>query len=321
MAHQSTSRIEEILWPKGDRRDIWMILDCARERRVYSSLLSSYLDYSCLYAGDLAPELEVAAPHLVQLEYEDKYSRRILELGWGNSWGIFLKCDASLRQLRRHLRHFLMAQTPRGRLVFRYYDPRVLRVYLPTCLTDELRLLFGPIECFWTEGKVPEDVLEFRLHRRGTLERRTLSLDPARPSEPWPPGSGANSPFIGRMPQHYPTWTIRQAQLNVFSQVEVEKFEEWMVEHLNRFFPRECQNTGEARVRETIRHGINRAAAHGITARRDVCKYIDLAMVFGPDFDTDRRSGWAAGILRRSGRPEVKIRTLLAAAQRRLGNR
>jgi hypothetical protein len=321
MTNQATGRLEEILWSKGDRRDIWMIVDGARDRRVYSSLLSSYLEYSCLYAGDLAPALEVAAPHLVQLEYEDKYTRRLLEQGWGNSWGVFLKCDASLGQLRRHLRHFLMAQDPAGKpLVFRYYDPRVLRVYLPTCFGEELRNLFGPIQCFWTEGRGPGEMLEFRF-RRDNLMQRTVSVDPGRPSEPGPPASEGDYWSGGRMPQRYTPLRIRQAQMAVFSRVEVEKFEDWMVAHLKKFFPKQSKSAGEVRVREIVRHGIKRAAAHGITAKKDVCKYIDLAILFGPDFDTDKRSRWAAQILGQRASASARMQSLLTAAKRRLGNR
>jgi hypothetical protein len=60
-------------------------------------------------------------------------------------------------------------------MVFRYYDPRVLRVYLPTCVTAELRTVFGPIECFWTESESPEYMLDFRVHD-GALEQQTVCL-------------------------------------------------------------------------------------------------------------------------------------------------
>jgi hypothetical protein len=81
--------------------------------------------------------------------------------------------------------------------------------------------------------------------------------------------------------------TIRQAQFAVLSQLEVQKFEEWMLVHLKRFFPRQCAGGGDQRLREMVQYGIQRAAGYGVTAKRDVCKYIDLMIVFGRDFDTD----------------------------------
>jgi hypothetical protein len=164
MANPNVSYIKEQLWPRGGGREVWMIVDGARDRRIFGVLLDSYLTYSCLYHGDIAPELEVVAPYLVQLEYDDRYSQQLIERAWGNSWGVFLKSGASIASLRRHLRKLLTVRSPRGEtMLFRYYDPRVLRVYLPTCRTDELETVFGPIDRFWLEDDSPETMLEFRV--------------------------------------------------------------------------------------------------------------------------------------------------------------
>jgi hypothetical protein len=164
MANPSVSYFKEQLWPRGGGRDVWMIVDGARDRRIFGMLLDSYLTYSCLYHGDIAPELELAAPYLVQLEYDDKYSQQLIARAWGNSWGVFLKCGASIASLRRHLRKLLSVRSPKGEiLLFRYYDPRVLRVYLPTCRPEELEAVFGPIDRFWLEDQNPETMVEFRV--------------------------------------------------------------------------------------------------------------------------------------------------------------
>jgi len=174
--------IEQLLWPKGFSRDVWMIVDCARDqKRIFRFLLSCHLDYSCLYAGPLPPELEMAAPYLLQLDYDSEESRRLIELSWGNSWGVFLRSGTSLNKLRRHLREFLIVRDPAGRrMTFRYYDPRVLRAYLPTCVSEELRAVFGPVECFWTEEHSDLDhMLEFRFES-GKLVKKQLSLEVRR---------------------------------------------------------------------------------------------------------------------------------------------
>jgi hypothetical protein len=180
ITNQSLKTIEEILWPRGEKRDIWLILDAARDRAIFRMLLECGLEHSCLYSGPIHPALEIVAPYLVQLEYQDRYTRRFLEQGWGNSWGIVLKCDSGLTKLRRHLRQFLVVRDPQGkRLVFRYYDPRVLRDYLPTCNSEELRTVFGSIQCFWTEGEASESMLEFRFDG-GKLVQRTLPAEAAQ---------------------------------------------------------------------------------------------------------------------------------------------
>ena len=173
--------MEQFLWPKGFSRNVWMIVDCARDQRqIFRFLLGCHLEYRCLFSGNLPPALEMAAPYLLQLEYDNDETRRLIELSWGNSWGVFLKSDTNLNKLRRHLREFLIVRDPQGRrMTFRYYDPRVLRAYLPTCTTEELRTVFGPIESFWTEEQKEDDhMLEFRFEQ-GRLVRKTLSLSTA----------------------------------------------------------------------------------------------------------------------------------------------
>jgi hypothetical protein len=171
------NRLEQHLWPEGFRRDVWMIVDAARDRRIFWMLREMHLEHYCLYSGPLAPALETAAPYLVQLDRDDPHTGGFLQSAWGNSWGVFLRCSIHANSLKRHLRTFLVVRDPAGkRLVFRYYDPRVLRIYLPTCNEEELESIFGPIEYFWTEGSVVQNMLEFRLDR-GRLVQHTFSLD------------------------------------------------------------------------------------------------------------------------------------------------
>jgi hypothetical protein len=154
--------VEQLFWPNGGNRNLWMILDGARDRRIYSDLLNSHLIYSCLYSGEVPFELEVAAPHLVQLEYEDKSTRTLIQRSWGRSWGVFLRSDARMERLRRHLRTMLVVRSWRGeRLLFRYYDPRILRVYLPTCTQQELKSVFGPVQQFYTEAESCDALTRF----------------------------------------------------------------------------------------------------------------------------------------------------------------
>jgi hypothetical protein len=110
----------------------------------------------------------------VQLDHGYRDTHRLIRQAWGDSWGVFLKSGTSLKKLRRHLREFLVVQDTGGnRLVFRYYDPRVLRVYLPTCNVGELRTFFGPIESFWVEGEGAGEMVEFCV-RGGRLDQRRL---------------------------------------------------------------------------------------------------------------------------------------------------
>ena len=56
-------------------------------------------------------------------------------------------------------------------LYFRFYDPRVLRIFLPTCDESQIRELFGPIEYFLMEDEDPEHAIRF-WHENGILKSK-----------------------------------------------------------------------------------------------------------------------------------------------------
>jgi hypothetical protein len=164
MAHPFLKPVQEALWPPNQPPwlKVWAVLDGARDQRIYPAVLGCYLNKSCLYSGDLPSELQLTAPYLIELDRDDRFTRYLINQGWGNSWGIFFRSDAGMERLRRHLRQFLVVKNEGGkRLIFRYYDPRVLRVYLPTCFTRELQTFFGPVDRFLVEGEDPATLIRF----------------------------------------------------------------------------------------------------------------------------------------------------------------
>ncbi|RMG17056.1 MAG: DUF4123 domain-containing protein [Planctomycetota bacterium] len=142
---------------------LYALLDGARHPDVYLEVRGAANEALCLYSGKLSQELEAAAPWLVALEPADPFCDFLARAGYGESWGVFLLSGASLKELRKHFRRFLLVQREDGsQRYFRYYDPRVLRVYLPTCTSEELDFVFGPVDRFFVEGRQPgDDVLVF----------------------------------------------------------------------------------------------------------------------------------------------------------------
>jgi hypothetical protein len=175
-----TLHIKERLWQlaaDGPEGRLYALLDGARAKNVHPIIRASRLPSRCLYDGQVAPRLLAAAPHLVQLEREHVFDMDVIAHGWGESWGLFLKSPLDLDGTRKHLRRFLKAKTEDGKvLLFRYYDPRVLRVYLPTCTAEELRTFFGPITAMYLESRTGAEIVEHRLEA-GRLSSRTAPLE------------------------------------------------------------------------------------------------------------------------------------------------
>ena len=72
------------------------------------------------------------------------------------------------------LRIFLTVMTEKKKkLLFRYYDPRVLRPYLPSCTPAELQTFFGPIDQYVIEG---EDPSQAHVHARDNKDFKATTV-------------------------------------------------------------------------------------------------------------------------------------------------
>jgi hypothetical protein len=156
---------------------IYAILDAARDEVIYKKISGSVNKILCLYHGEKAVDLADVAPYLVHLKEDDPFTEWLFTKGWGNSWGIFLESSASPDQLRMHFRKFLTVYDGDGNpLYFRFYDPRVLRVYLPTCDTSELEIIFGPVNCYYIEWKDGNTLIDFRCTDKLKLVQNVIDL-------------------------------------------------------------------------------------------------------------------------------------------------
>lgn len=150
------SLLDELLPPFPEKVEMraFALLDAARDDRIYPALLRADCEWVCLYRGDAASTMAEVAPYLVQLERGSRFGKWAIEEGWGNSWGVFMNAPVKMEVLRAHFRRFVYVQLPDGRSVyFRFYDPRVLRVYLPTCTPKEAETMFGPVERYLVEDE------------------------------------------------------------------------------------------------------------------------------------------------------------------------
>lgn len=109
--------------------------------------------------------------------------------------------------------------------------------------------------------------------------------------------------------------TIRTAQMDVLRSERRKRFENLMVHHLRRFFKRRTDGIGEDGLRELIRSGMEKGTEHGFRTEQELCRFIDLMLLFGTRFDQD--VGWAREILQDSA-IENRSKKLMFAAKAHL---
>lgn len=140
---------------------VYAILDGAAIPDLLNRLNHFQAEYICLYRGELAADIAATAPYLVALLPDTELSNWLLSL-IGHHSGIFARTTASMREMRQHLRTFLMVYDPESKpIYFRYYDPRVLRSYLSMCSDAEAKIVFGPITHYFVENETGDQLLSF----------------------------------------------------------------------------------------------------------------------------------------------------------------
>ncbi|MDI1430088.1 DUF4123 domain-containing protein [Polyangium sorediatum] len=134
---------------------LFAVLDAARSERILTLLRESVEGYRSLYEGLEGETLAHVAPYLVELPRGSGLLDRLVREGFQKRWGIFIEYPRSFKELRSHLRRFLMVADAdtRKKFYFRFYDPGVLRVFLPTTTTKQRAELFGEITAFRVEDE------------------------------------------------------------------------------------------------------------------------------------------------------------------------
>ena len=137
---------------ESQEQPLYALLDAGRDPEILTLLYRYDSPCRSLYQGEAEATLGPSGPFLVELRETDLLTQ-LLRKGWGQSWGLFVISTAPFDELRRHFRTLLMVRRAKDQseLYFRFYDPRVLRVFLPTCSTEQVRAVFGPVSAFLME--------------------------------------------------------------------------------------------------------------------------------------------------------------------------
>jgi hypothetical protein len=158
-----------------DTTRLYAILDGALVPDLPMRLYESQLPHYCLLQGQLDPNLAYVAPHLVYLEPGNAFTESIFDNAGQSNCGIFIHSRSSMASMHKHFRALISVMSEDGRpLTFRYYDPRVLREFLPSCNTAELVTFFGRSDAFFARDEEGQGILKFEIEGE-SLKRSELN--------------------------------------------------------------------------------------------------------------------------------------------------
>jgi hypothetical protein len=165
MTEVSTTSVDalrrEVRVPPGDF--LYAMADSARAPElVEAARKTKGIALKSLLIGPMGNAIAQAAPYIIGMALDSPFMEN-WSRHFGGSAGILLTTPADMDTLFEHLRDIFIAKTEDGeKYYFRYYDPRVLRGYLPTCTREEVGHFFGPIRAFYVEGEEPGVLLRYR---------------------------------------------------------------------------------------------------------------------------------------------------------------
>ena len=158
--------------------ELYAIVDAAQDKKLHD-LVFAALFPNCLFLTDTFSPVGRAAPYMVPVAHAERLMNEWRARGRGRNWGLFVRADIPIPRLLQRLRILNLATLPDGSTaLFRWWDPRVLRVFLPTCSGEDLAPWFDGVEEWVCEEAGGEEV---RVYRREAGSGRLSTAE-----APWP---------------------------------------------------------------------------------------------------------------------------------------
>jgi hypothetical protein len=138
---QAIEKIKEHLF--SEELNTYAVIDGAACPELRFKIYDWEPQSTCLWSGELEPDLQEVAPYMVLLDRDSTFTDWLITQGWDNHWNIFITSRLNFKAFRKQIRKLLLVKSPEGQnMVFRFYDPRVMEMFLPTCSEEQLKEIF-----------------------------------------------------------------------------------------------------------------------------------------------------------------------------------
>lgn len=210
-----------------------------------------------LYLGTRYQALSDVGPVLARLVPGSRLEQHFVE-HWQTTAGIWLESDVSESELVEHLRSLVHADLSSGvTVLLRYYDPRILRQWLPELTSDQRDQVMGPI----LRIRLPA------LHSGGSAREilRVHRVSAAR--------------------YDYDPWLrLDDDQIDMLNRAQLEEFDQRLLAHMDKHFP-DCLVGRDMTARlDWVRVCRQGAQAYGYSAADEVAQWASLCAVLGIGF-------------------------------------
>lgn len=126
------------------------IIDGALWPEALDEMRDLEIDHHCLFTGDYDVNIQCKFPHIFEVDSND-FSKSYLSR-MSAKFGILIKLPSEypLAKSRRALKKFLTAELPSGeKVIFRFYDPRVLKQFSQHFTPEQKKDLFSEVSAYY----------------------------------------------------------------------------------------------------------------------------------------------------------------------------
>lgn len=238
----------------------YLVLDGAQIdgllRRIYE--LEPDPEFHLLYQQTRYAELADVGPVLVRAEPSSNLYAEF-QSHWMATAGVRFDSPMPESSLVEHLRSLIHLRTSGDVvLLFRYYDPRILHLWLESLNDAERAHAMGPIANI--------QLLDPQTGQTQVYQNPTLTDGQAYDSAPW-----------------LQMDSDQLAQLNMARQ---QCFDQRLIEHVNTWFPACLANVGEQGRQEWAAQCRSQAAEYGYSTAREVARWAGCTALLGSQFPT-----------------------------------
>lgn len=135
--------------PHAQQGARYAVVDSTRHAELYN-FITEHAVHQCLYSDIEAIRLARYAPYCVDLDRSPEFVSRWFAhagQGWHMHWGWLFQSRLSLAALQHHFKKISHIQLPNQQpLLWRFYDPRVLKKSLPGLSQEQTAENFGALQ-------------------------------------------------------------------------------------------------------------------------------------------------------------------------------
>ena len=173
--------LKKELFQQNREANLYAIVDSAVDKMIDGHFESDNAQRYILYKDEEDKrDLELRAPHLVELKENDTFTKRVFNEGYGNNWGCFIKSHESIEVLVEHFSNYtkVYSEAHEQDVYIRFYDPRAMNKYLTILQQEEGIEFFSKIDAIYVEKKEePQTLFKYSLNVDKLIQREEIDLE------------------------------------------------------------------------------------------------------------------------------------------------